>query len=391
MPKDTISDADRLRPATPAEIADSLSFALRYDGRRRVHHADDAMARITADRLVAHLTRSGFVLMKRPDAAAPSAKSPWQRSWRRMTGYAELQVTSNFSFLRGASHVEELFAQAKRLGLAALGITDRNSLAGIVRAHQRAAETGVRLVVGCRLDLRDGTALLVYPTDRPAYSRLCRLLTLGKARAGKGKCDLSWQDLAVHAEGMIAILVPDAADAELAARLARLRRDFGDRAYLALTLRRRPGDAVRLRELSDMAQAARVPTVATGDVLYHVPQRRILQDVLTCIREGTTIDDAGFRRERFADRHLKPPEEMTRLFARHPDAVARSLEIVERCRFSLSELRYQYPDEVDGPGQSPQQKLERLVRDSAAEPLSGRVAGGGGATIAPRTRADHRP
>jgi len=258
-----------------------------------------------------------------------------------MTGYAELQVTTNFSFLRGASHVEELFVQAKRLGLPALGIADRNTLAGIVRAHRQAEATGVRLVVGCRLDLRDGSALLIYPTDRAAHSRLCRLLTLGKGRAGKGKCDLGWQDVATHGEGLLAILLPDAADAELAARLARLRRDFGDRAYLALTLRRRPGDAVRLRELADLAQAARVPTVATGDVLYHVAQRRILQDVLTCIREGTRIDDAGFRRERFADRHLKPPEEMARLFARHSDAVARSLEIAGRCRFSLSELRYQ--------------------------------------------------
>jgi error-prone DNA polymerase len=281
-----------------------------------------------------------------------------------MTGYAELQVTTNFSFLRGASHVEELFAQAKRLGLPALGIADRHSLAGIVRAHRQAEATGVRLLAGCRLDLRDGGALLIYPTDRAAYSRLCRLLTLGKGRAGKGKCDLNWPDVATHGEGLLAILLPDAADADLAARLARLRRDFGDRAYLALTLRRRPGDAVRLRELADLAQAARVPTVATGDVLYHVAQRRILQDVLTCIREGTSIDDSGFRRERFADRHLKPPEEMARLFARHPDAVARSLEIVGRCRFSLSELRYQYPDEADGPGQTPQHKLEQLVRDS---------------------------
>jgi len=130
-----------------------------------------------------------------------------------MTGYAELQVTTNFSFLRGASHVEELFAQAKQLGLPALGIADRNSLAGIVRAHQQAGETGVRLVVGCRLDLRDGTALLVYPTDRPAYAQLCRLLTLGKGRAGKGKCDLGWQDVATHGQGLLAILVPDAADA----------------------------------------------------------------------------------------------------------------------------------------------------------------------------------
>jgi error-prone DNA polymerase len=276
--------------------------------------------------------------------------------------YAELQVTTNYSFLRGASHVEELFAQAAHLGLPALGIVDRNSLAGIVRAHQRAQKAGVRLVVGCRLALSDGTELLVYPTDRPAYARLCRLLSLGKGRAGKGGCELSWDDLVAHAEGLLAILLPDR---RLVETLARLARDFGDRAYLALTLRRRPGDAVRLRRLADAARAAGVATVATGDVLYHVPQRRILQDVVTCIREGCTIDDAGFRRERFADRHLKSPAEMARLFARFPDAVARTQEIVQRCRFSLSELRYQYPDESDGSGRTPQQTLEHLVWQSA--------------------------
>jgi len=160
--------------------------------------------------------------------------------------------------------------------LPALGIADRNSLAGIVRAHQQAVETGVRLVVGCRLDLRDGTVLLVYPIGRAAYAQLCRLLTLGKGRAGKGKCDLCWQDVATHGQGLLAILVPDAADAGLAASLRRLRQGFGDRAYLVFTVRHRPGDVVRLRELADLAQAARVSTVATGGVLYHVPQRRIL-------------------------------------------------------------------------------------------------------------------
>ena len=283
-----------------------------------------------------------------------------------MTGYAELQVTSNYSFLRGASHIEELFAQAAMLGLPALGITDRASLAGIVRAHQRAADTGVRLVVGCRLDLTDGASLLVYPTDRPAYSRLCRLLTIGKGRAGKGACHLAWSDLAAHADGLLAVLLPDQPDAITQANLARLRADFADRAYLALTLRRRPNDAVRLRRLADLARAAKVATVATGDVLYHAPRRRILQDVLTCIREGCSIDEAGFRRERFADRHLKPPEEIARLFARHPDAVARSLEIVDRCRFSLDELCYQYPTEVRRPGQTPQQALEALTWEGAA-------------------------
>jgi error-prone DNA polymerase len=282
-----------------------------------------------------------------------------------MSGYAELQVTTNYSFLRGASHVEELFAQARMLGIPALGVVDRGTLAGIARAHLRAGETGVRLVVGCRLDLRDSTALLVYPTDRAAYSRLCRLLTLGKGRAGKGGCDLDWRDLVEHGDGLLAVLVPDAADAALAKLLERLRRDFRDRAYLALTLHRRPGEAVRLRQLADMARTARVPTVATGDVLYHVPQRRMLQDVMTCIREGVTIDRAGFLRERHADRHLKAPDEMGRLFARHPDAVARSLEIIDRCRFSLSELRYQYPDEIGGTGQTPQGRLETLVREHA--------------------------
>jgi error-prone DNA polymerase len=278
-----------------------------------------------------------------------------------MTGYAELQVTTNYSFLRGASHPEELFAQAAALGLPALGVTDRNSLAGMVRAHRCAKETGVRLVVGCHLDLADGSEILAYPTDRAAYARLCRLLTLGKGRAGKGGCLLSWDDLAAEGKGLLAILVPGQPDKDLEARLARLRAEFGNRAYLALTLRRRPGDAVRLRALEDLARAARVAPVATGDVLYHVPERRILQDVVTCIRAGCTINDAGFRRTRSADRHLKAPEEMARLFRRHPEAVARTLEVVERCRFSLDELRYQYPDEVEDPTLTPQQALERLV------------------------------
>ena len=215
------------------------------------------------------------------------------------------------------------------------------------------------------MDLTDDTAVLLYPTDRSAWSRLCRLLTLGKGRAGKGGCSLAWEDLAGHGEGLLAILVPGEADAALAGRLARLCGDFGDCAYLALTLRRRPGDAVRLRLLADMARDARIATVATGDALYHTPERRILQDVVTCIREGCTIDAAGFRRERFADRHLKAPEEMAHLFARHPDAVARTLEVVERCRFDLSDLRYQYPDETERPGETAQQALERLVRASA--------------------------
>jgi error-prone DNA polymerase len=274
--------------------------------------------------------------------------------------YIELQVTSNYSFLRGASHVEELFAQACLFGYRAIALTDRNSLAGMARAHQRAAEAGIRLIVGCRLDLQ------VYPRNRAAYARLCGLLSLGKKRAGKGGCTLAWNDLAAGCEGLVGVLVPDQADAGLAANLQRVKQVFGSDAYLALTLLRRPHDAARLHALSMMAAAARVPTVATNDVLYHVPERRILQDVVTCIREGCTIDDAGFRRTRTADRHLKPPADMARLFARYPDAVARSAEIAEKCCFSLAELRYQYPNEVSTPGFSAQQTLEERTWDGAA-------------------------
>jgi error-prone DNA polymerase len=281
------------------------------------------------------------------------------------TPYAELQVTTNYSFLRGASHPQELFAQAAALGLPALGITDRNSLAGIVACHRHAREFGVRLVVGCRLDLTDSPPVLVYPTDREAYARLCRLLSLGKARGGAGRCELGWRDLAAHAGGLVAILVPGTVDEDLPLILHRHRTAFGDRAYLALTLLRRPGDAVRLRLLEDMAQTAGLRAVVTGDVLYHHQDRRILQDVVTCIREGCTIESAGFRRERSVDRQLREPEEMQRLFRRHPEALARSLEIMERCRFSLDELRYQYPDEVEDPALTPQQALEALVHEAA--------------------------
>ena len=280
--------------------------------------------------------------------------------------YAELQVTSQFSFLRGASSAEELFATAAAMGIEALAVTDRNTLAGVVRAHEAAKEAGVRLIVGCRLDLACGMSVLVYTTDRDAWSRLCRLLSLGKGRAGKGKCYLEWPDLAAYGEGLIAVLVPDLADDDCGLRLRRLRDAFGDRAYLALSLRRRPNDQMRLWELSMLAQRIGVPTVVSNDVLFHEPGRRMLQDVVTAIRHNTTIDELGFRRERHADRHLKPPAEMHRLFARWPEALARTLEITERCHFSLDELRYQYPEERDDPALTSQQTLERLTWEGAA-------------------------
>jgi error-prone DNA polymerase len=270
-----------------------------------------------------------------------------------------------FQFFARGEFLRGTVRRGRRAGYR--GVGDRNSLAGIVRAHVAAKTTGVRLITGCRVDLADGMSILVYPTDRPAYARLCRLLSLGKKRGGKARCRLDWSDLVAHGEGLIAVLVPDEADDTCALRLRRLSEAFRDRAYMALTPRRRPNDSLRLHELSNLAARARVPTVATNDVLFHVPSRRILQDVVTCVRHNCTIDDAGFRRERHADRYLKPPDEMARLFGRYPEALARTVEIAGRCRFSLDELEYQYPEEVTIRGLTPQQALEKLTFKGAAE------------------------
>jgi error-prone DNA polymerase len=280
--------------------------------------------------------------------------------------YAELQVTTHFSFLRGASSPEELFSVAAVLGISSLGVVDRNSLAGVVRAHEAAKVTGVRLIVGCRLDLEDFPSLLVYPTDRKAYGRLCRLLTIGKGRAGKGRCQLSMRDVEEWNEGLIAVLITHDPEPALAENLSRLKTAFGDRAYCGLTRRFRPNDAAKLHAISETARTAGVPTVVIGDVLYHTPERRMLQDVVTCIRLKTTIDKAGFLKEKHADRFLKRPSEMARLFKRYPDALTRAEEIVKRCTFSLAELSYSYPSETKD-GLSAQDRLEKLVWDGVPD------------------------
>ena len=281
--------------------------------------------------------------------------------------YTELQVTSHFSFLRGVSSAEELFSAAKLLGYSALGVTDRNSVAGLVRALVAAETTDVRLVAGCRLDLMDGNSLLVWPEDRPAWSRLTRMLTIGKSRADpkkgeKGQCFLHWEDVAAWSDGLVAALVPGEADESCEPALAEMAEIFGSRAHLCLTYRRRPGDKLRLYELDQLARRYGVRSLATGDVLYDSPDKRLLQDVVTAIRNKCTIDELGFRRERNGDRHLKGVAEMERRFAHYPDAIRATADIAERCTFSLRELSYQYPDEIVMSGRSPQDALERLTR-----------------------------
>jgi error-prone DNA polymerase len=280
--------------------------------------------------------------------------------------YAELQVTTHYSFLRGASSPEQLFEAAANLGIEALGIVDLHSVAGMVRAHECAKVTGVRLLVGCRFDLQCGTSLLLYPTDRRAYGRLCRLLTVGKGRAGKGACHLDWPDVEEWAEGLLAILLPDGLGERLESEARQASRIFGDRGYCALTRRFLPDESKRLRDIGDAADAAGLRLIATNDVLYHDASRRILQDVVTCIRLHTTIDNAGFKKEHHADRFLKPPSEMLRLFSRYQAAVRRTMEFVGRYQFSLDELTYSYPTEVVADGLTAQERLEKLSWDGAA-------------------------
>ncbi len=282
--------------------------------------------------------------------------------------YAELQVTTNFSFLRGASHPEELMAIAAILGLAAVAITDRNTLAGVVRAHIAAKQAGIKLVVGTRLDLEDGPSLLCFPTDRAAYSRVSRLLTVGRRRAPKGECRLRLTDVLAHGDGQIVVALPPAnPDRIFAEILPVLRDNFNKRLYLSVNNLHHGDDARRLPTLAELAATQQLPLVATNDVHAHSAERRPLQDVLSCIRERCTIQQAGYRLFANAERHLKPPVEMARLFRDYPEAVAHTVEIAEACSFSLDELRYEYPIDPVPDGCTPQQELTRLTRIGAAE------------------------
>jgi len=299
--------------------------------------------------------------------------------------YAELQVTTNFSFLRGASHPEELVATAAALGLEALAVTDRNALAGAVRAHIAAKEHGLRLVVGARIDLRDGPSLLAFPTSRAAYGALARLLTLGRRRAPKGECHLDLADVLALEPGQIFVAVPpdNAAEpgAAFAEHLSTLAARFPGDAFLAGHWLYRGDDDRRLAALAALAERCGTPLVAANDVRAHVPARKPLLDVLTCIRERCTIAEAGRRLDANIERHLKAPAEMARLFAHHPEAVARTAEIARRCRFSLDELRYEYPIEDGTDGRTPQEELEHLTWKGARARFPGGVPAETRATI----------
>jgi error-prone DNA polymerase len=277
--------------------------------------------------------------------------------------YLEFAVASNFSFLRGASHPEELMVQAASLGLAGIGLCDRNSVAGVVRAHlaRREQNLPLRYHPGARLVFADGTPdILAYPRDRAGWGRLTRLLTVGNLRAEKGNCILRLDDLLAHAFGLE--LVAMSANV---AQLARLREAVPHRVRLAASMPYRGRDRAGLMRNKELARAARVPLIAINDVLFHHPGRRPLADVLACIREKTTIDRAGRKLAANAERYLKSPQEMMRLFRDAPEAIEETIALSDALTFSLDELRYEYPDELVEGFDNAQDALAHLTYDGA--------------------------
>jgi error-prone DNA polymerase len=305
--------------------------------------------------------------------------------------YAELHCKTNFSFLQGASHPDELALRAKELGFAALAITDRNSLAGVVRAHAAARQLELALIIGAEIDLLDAPPVVLWTTDRTSYGHLARLITRGCRQAPKGELRLTLDELADGCAGLLCGVLPRARNqvaltkllvkdrarrhtpeeplskpADLLDALHRYRDLFGDRCYLLAELYKGPDDQDSLERLVELARRSRLPLVAAGDVHYHARGRLALQDVLTAIRLGVTVSEAGAALFPNAERYMKSPEEMADRFVRAPGAIERTLEIAQRSTFSLDQLRYEYPEELAPPGETPLEYLARVTWQGAA-------------------------
>ena len=321
------------------------------------------------------------------DVVALPLKARPLRAEPQVAPYAELVATTNFSFLHGGSHPEEMVSAAMHLGLKALGVCDRNSFAGVVRGYVTARELadrfpGFRYLVGVRLCFADGTPdIIAYPTNRVAYGRLCKLLSVANQRGEKGKPVLRFSDLVDgsqpgpveqgppenYAQGQLFILMPDERDWALTEKtLARLAAVAAGRVWVAGVVRFDGDDRARLNRVDTLARRNGAAMLASNDVLYHEPDRRMVADVVTCIREHLTLDQAGFCLSSNAERHLKPAGEMARLFAEHPGAIAETQRFIQRIGFSLDQLRYNYPEETVGTGETAQETLERLTWEGAA-------------------------
>jgi error-prone DNA polymerase len=286
--------------------------------------------------------------------------------------FVELGVTSCFSFLRGASDAVDLAATASAQGYDAIGIADLNTMAGVVRLHCEALKAHLRPVIGCRLRLVSGEEFLAYPGDRAAYGRLCMLLSKGKMHdvngdwQAKGLCDITLDDLATYADGVQLIALPPANLDHFSADLRRLARSLPTLRHIAASYLYRGNDHARINRLDTLARAHGLSILATNAVHYHAPHRRPLQDVMTCILHKTTITRAGFLLDANAERHLKSPAQMVRLFAAWPHAIAATRAVADACTFDLRELSYEYPQESIPQDRTPQSHLEDLTWQGAA-------------------------
>jgi error-prone DNA polymerase len=318
-----------------------------------------------------------------PEAPHPPVRTPSRPSdpppKPAPARFAEVYCRSNFSFLQASSHPDELVEQAAALGYAALGVTDLNSVAGVVRAHVAANDAGLKLLVGSEVTPDDAPPAVLLAVDRKGYGNLSRLITVGRRRAKKGECRLSFADVAAHSDGLLACvpLWPHVVTAErmdeALSRLHDYHDAFGDRVYGLAGLFLGPEDKLALARMGDLAKRARLPLVATNAPLMHDAERRFLLAVLTGVRLGKSIHELSAELPRNGERHLKSGDEMRLLFADRPDVVRRTLEVASRCEFSLDELRYEYPQELVPEGRTASEHLSRLAWEGAARRYGGDI------------------
>jgi len=294
-----------------------------------------------------------------------------------MSLYTPLWCKSNFSFLEGASHPDELVGEAYRLGLPAIAVTDRDGVYGVVRAHVKAREAGVKLIIGSQVTLVDESTILLLAQDRRGYANLCRLITKGRLRSEKGTSAVTWDEVCAHAPGLLALWGGDqsliAAEAQPEEVAGKLRDAFGDRLYGMVTRHRREEEVVQEARLRERAMRFGFSLCAANEILYHTPARRRLQDVLTAIRHGIPITSCGRKLKSNAEYGLKPPYAFAKLFGDDPAAVDRTLEIAERCEFSLNEICYRYPSEELPNGMTSAQWLRRQAFEGARRRYENRI------------------
>ena len=294
-----------------------------------------------------------------------------------MSSYVPLWCKSNFSFLEGASHPDELVEEAYRLGLPALALTDRDGVYGVVRAHVKAREIGSKLIIGSELTVADNSTIVLVAQDRTGYANLCRVITKGRLRSKKGESAVGWEEICSHAPGMIALwggdqsLLVREGEPDVAAHA--LRDAFGDRLYGMIARHQREEEIHHEARLRERAKRYGLSLIAANEILYHTPERRPLQDVLTAVRHGIPVTSCGRKLKPNAEHSLKSQYLFARLFADDPGAVARTQDVADRCSFALDEIRYRYPSEPLPDGTTSAEWLRRIVFDGARGRYGGAI------------------